>query len=181
MSACSSRGFGTKSPSLNEEGHRKGRPAGMGKGSGIVMKNILCGGLLLLLCLAGPTASGAAGPSFGTVTGTKVNLRAEPSTSAAVVLRFDGGELVEVLEKSGKKKGRTASLVSRGPQGNDGEEGVDIRPIFGCGRRSAEIRPSWPTAGPGCSFCRAGKAGPSWSSRSSPGTPTASPAAGYDP
>ncbi|GEM_PF-1318010 len=94
----------------------------MGKGSGIVMKNILCGGLLLLLCLAGPTASGAAGPSFGTVTGTKVNLRAEPSTSAAVVLRFDGGELVEVLEKSGKKKGEQHPWY-RVTTGDDGEKG----------------------------------------------------------
>ena len=44
-------------------------------------------------------------PTIGTVTGTRVNMRAEPSVSSAVVLRFEGGELVEVLEKAPEKSG----------------------------------------------------------------------------
>ena len=36
--------------------------------------------------------TGGALPTIGTVTGTRVNLRAEPSVSSAVVLRFEGGE-----------------------------------------------------------------------------------------
>ncbi|GAB1485165.1 hypothetical protein MASR2M79_02110 [Aminivibrio sp.] len=52
-----------------------------------------------------PLKTGAALPTIGTVTGTRVNLRAEPSLSSAVVLRFEGGELVEVLEKAPEKSG----------------------------------------------------------------------------
>ncbi len=49
--------------------------------------------------------TGGALPTIGTVTGTRVNLRAEPSVSSAVVLRFEGGELVEVLERAPEKSG----------------------------------------------------------------------------
>ena len=49
--------------------------------------------------------TGGALPTIGTVTGTRVNLRAEPSVSSAVVVRFEGGELVEVLEKAPEKSG----------------------------------------------------------------------------
>ena len=52
-----------------------------------------------------PLKTGASLPTIGTVTGTRVNLRAEPSVSSAVVLRFEGGELVEVLEKAPEQSG----------------------------------------------------------------------------
>ncbi|HCL79192.1 MAG TPA: hypothetical protein DIC53_04405 [Synergistaceae bacterium] len=70
-----------------------------------MMKRVLWGGLLLLLCLAAPGASEVVLPAVGTVLGTRVNMRAEPSTSASVLLRFSGGELVEVLEKAPEKSG----------------------------------------------------------------------------
>lgn len=71
----------------------------------VMVKRILWGGLLLLFCLVAPGASEVPLPAVGTVQGTRVNMRAEPTTSSSVVHRFGGGELVEVLEKAPEKSG----------------------------------------------------------------------------
>ncbi|MDI9388364.1 MAG: SH3 domain-containing protein [Synergistota bacterium] len=55
--------------------------------------------LLLLAALPAPGVAGAE-PSPGFINATRVNMRSEPSTSSKVIMRFDGGELVEVLEQA---------------------------------------------------------------------------------
>ncbi len=59
--------------------------------------------LLVLFC-----ARAAGGEAFfGYVDATRVNMRTGPSTSSSVEMRFEGGELVEILEESDLKPGES--------------------------------------------------------------------------